>query len=71
MFDFINFPRINKLIIINASDYAVYADVFPDENTIANHHSQSLQMEQHAAQALKKKTDSQKAVLHFDTTKRS
>ena len=28
-------------------------------------------MEKHAAHALKNKTDSQKAVLHFDTTKRS
>ena len=56
----------------SAADYAVYADVFPDEKTISNHkHSQALQMEKHAAHALKNKTDSQKAVLHFDTTKRS
>ena len=56
----------------NADDYALYSDVFPDKKSIVNYkHSQSLQREVDAANALINKNKSSKAILHFDTTKRS
>ena len=55
-----------------ADEYASYIDIFPDKKTIANYkHSQSLQHEVEAAKALINKNKSSKAILHFDTTKRS
>ena len=55
-----------------ADDYAFYNDVFPDKKTIVKYkHSQSLQREADAANALINKDKSSKAILHFDTTKRS
>ena len=55
-----------------ADEYASYNDVFPDKKTIVNYkHCQSLQREVEAAEALINKNKSLKAILHFDTTKRS
>ena len=55
-----------------AEDYAFYSDVFPDKKSIVNYkHSQSLQCEVDAANALINKNKYSKAILHFDTTKRS
>ena len=55
-----------------ADDYAFYKYVLPDKKTIVNYkHSQSLQREADAAKALINKDKSSKAILHFDTTKRS
>ena len=55
-----------------ADEYAFYNDVFPGNKTIVNFkHSQSLHHEVEAAKALINKNKSSKAILHFDTTKRS
>ena len=67
-----NFDHVPKKPKI-ADDYAAYSDVFPDTKTIANHNknSQALQREQGAAIALINKGSNSKAILHFDTNKRS
>ena len=55
-----------------ASDYDLYVDVLPDKKTIAAYkHGQSLVREQSASFALVNKSDTSKAILHFDTTRRS
>ena len=55
-----------------ASDYDLYVDVLPDKKTIAAYkHGQSLLREQSASFALVNKSDTSKAILHFDTTRRS